>query len=91
VLDEDLAHEARRNGEEVGAVFKADGFEAAEVDVSFVHEGGCLKDVAGPLAAEVGRSDPFQFGVEKASDLIERIFIAFLPLIQEFGDLRIHG
>jgi hypothetical protein len=86
VIDEDAAHGAGGDGEEVVAVDEVDFGVGLEAEVGFVDEGGGGEGVAGAFAAELLAGDGAELGVELVDDLIERRSIAVLPGVEESCD-----
>jgi len=83
VVDQDLAHGAGGDSEEVGAVFEIDGC-ADELDVGFVDEGGGAKGLIAPGGTEAIGGEGFQLGMDVGQERVKGLFVALAGTVKEF-------
>ena len=83
MVDQDLAHGAGGDGEEVGAVFEIDGC-ADELEVGFVDEGGGAEGLVAPGGAETVGSEGFQLGMDVGQEGVKGLFVALARAVEEF-------
>jgi hypothetical protein len=87
VVDQDLAHQASGQGEEMSAVAELDSFEADEFHERLVYEAGGLKRSARSLAPQLSVRDLVEFLVYEGGERMERAFVASPMGPQEIGDV----
>jgi hypothetical protein len=91
VVNEDPAHDLRRNPEEVPVILPVDGVLFDEPEVCLVNERGGLQRVAPTFAAKLSKGDPTPFGVDERQQSIERISIAATPRFEQPRDVVVDG
>jgi len=69
VVDEDVAHGAGGDAEEVGAGMGVEVAGVGEAEIGLVNEGGGGEGVAGGFAAEEGAGDAAEFVVDEGEEL----------------------
>lgn len=90
VVDEDVAHGAGGDAEEVGAGVGVEVVGVGEAKVRFVDKGGGGEGMAGRFAAEEGAGDAAEFVVDEGEELFARLFIAFAKAEEKLRD-GLHG
>lgn len=88
VVDEDQAHKAGGEGEEVLTVLEIGFALGQELEVEFVDERGGLEGVAGAFGAKVRFGDAPELGVDGGQDLLEGLLIAIVPFSEQRGYVR---
>ena len=94
MIDQHLAHQSRRKGVELAAIFKGCVFFFGQPDPGLVNQCRWLQRWLGMLAPEVALGDFAQFGIDRACRGVERCTIALSPLRQQlcYVALRVrHG
>ena len=91
VVDEDVAHHLRGDGEEVGAVLPVHVLLPDEPQEGLVHQGGGLERMSAPLAVDVAVGEAMKRVLDQRQELAERRFIAVSPLLQQAGHERRRG
>jgi hypothetical protein len=86
VVDQDLAHETRGDGYEMGAVFGVDWTLLDEAEISLMNQSGAAEGVVRALAAQVAMGNGSQFAINQRHEYIEGRLIPVTPSKQEFGN-----
>jgi len=86
VLDEDAAHLAAGEGEEVGGVVHGDLFAEEEADDGFVDEGGGLEGVVVAFVAEEVAGDGAEGGVDEGEEAVEGVGFVATDRGEQGGD-----
>jgi hypothetical protein len=86
VIDEQAAHDARRNPEEVGATLTPDPVLPDEFEIRLVDERRRLERLRTMLPAQVVRSQPSQLVVDQRKQLVEGVTAAGAPFVKEARD-----
>jgi hypothetical protein len=86
VVDQDLAHETRSDGYEMGAVFGVDWTLLDEAEISLMNQSGAAEGVVRALAAQVAMGNGSQFAINQRHEYIEGRLIPVTPSKQEFGN-----
>jgi hypothetical protein len=79
MIDQNVPHHARRDRQEMRAIFPGDRLTLDQTDVRLVHEDGSLKRVPLALAGQTAKGDPMQFPVDERNQPGEGILVAFSP------------
>ena len=79
MIDEDLAHQSRRHGHEMGPALERHPVPVHEAQVDLVDERGRLKGVARLLVSQVGARDLLQFGIHQRDETLQRHGVALAP------------
>lgn len=87
VVDEDPAHEAGGEAEEVAAVFEAEFALFEEAEVELIDESGGLHEAAGAFAAAEGGGDVAEAGVDLFEEGREGGLVTGFPLTQQERDV----
>ena len=87
VVDEHLAHGARRRAEEVRAVLPAGGRVADEAHVGLVHQGRGVQRVVRALVAQALPRDDQQLLVDQRQELLRGLRAARAHVLQHARDL----
>lgn len=91
VVHEDLAHAARRDGEEVGATLELGPLTPHEPEIGFGDQICRTEGMALPFTSQMTGGQPPQLVVDQRRDLVECCEIAALPRAQELSEvLRSH-
>jgi hypothetical protein len=88
MVDQHVAHRARRRGEEVAPVPERRQLAAEDPQVGLVDQGGRLQGVRGPLPADLPPRDPVQVRVDPRQQVGLRRGVAGLRPPEQGGDLR---
>ena len=72
----------------MGTVLPTDVLPVQQANERFVHEGRCLKHVAGTLAPEIPAGKLAKLRVDERYELVESGTVAFSPGDEQFRDLR---
>jgi hypothetical protein len=88
VIHEQVAHDARRDREEVCAVLPFEVLLVDEAQVSFVDERRRLQGVARGLPAQVAPGDAAQFVVDHRQQLVECALITLTPSHEQLSYFR---
>lgn len=86
VVDQDLAHGPRRNGEEVPAIRRGDGSAAYQFEVCFVDQRSWHERMAGPLRPERVLGGEPELSVDERKKLVERGGIAVADAGEQLGN-----
>ena len=86
LLDENLAHRAGGDPEEVRAVVRIEGPRPHEPDPRLVGERGRLERLAGPLPPELLTREPAQFRVDDLGERVGRRRVARAGRVEQPGD-----
>jgi hypothetical protein len=78
-VDDDAAHRARGQRDEVGTVDDRRGRPPREPDVRFVDECGWAQGLAGPQPRELAPRQPAQLVIDQAEDFVDRSRLAPPP------------
>src|SRR5207245_8501739 len=76
VVDQDVAHDAGRHGEEVAPVFPLEPVETRELQVGLVDEGRGVEGASRPPSCELAAGEPAQVVVDQWDQPVES---ALLP------------
>jgi hypothetical protein len=87
VVDEDPAHDLRRNTEEMRTILPVDAPLIDEPDVHLMNESRWRQRVVGPLVPELARGNPTKLRIDQWQHLIERSSIAATPIGEQHGDI----
>ena len=87
LVDEDVAHDLRRHGEEVRAILPADALPVHQPQVGLIDERRRLKDVSGPLARHVARGETMQLLLDERRQDVERALVAAAPRDEQLRDI----
>ncbi len=87
VVDDDLAHRARREREEVPAVVRRDALVLRESQVGLVHDGRRVQRAA--RSPELPPGEISQVGVDEGEEGAERGGVSGAQLGEEAGDVRL--
>ncbi len=91
VVDQDLAHQARRDREQVTAIGARDRIRARKPQPGLVDQSGGLQRVVPALGPEHLLGEPVQFGIQAFDEAIARAGIPVAPVRQQFGDALGHA
>jgi hypothetical protein len=91
VVDEDLAHGAGGDAEEMRAVLPVDRAAADELEVGLVDEGRGLERVPRALVPEIGAGAAAQLVVHEREERVERTRVSGAPPPEELRDLSGRG
>ena len=72
VVGEDAAHDAGCHGKEVGAILPAWAALSRQLEVRFVNQGRGLQGMAGPLRAQVPRSQTLEIAIDTGNQIAFR-------------------
>ena len=86
VVHQDLPHDARHEGQEVGAAREVGRRVLEEANKGFVDQRGWLEGMAGWLVAKEGTSDSVQFAIDEGQELIDGGIVAGGQPLEEEGD-----
>jgi hypothetical protein len=86
MVDQDLTHNARHEGQEVSASREVGRRVLEEANKGFVDQRGWLEGMAGWLVAKEGTSDSVQFAIDEGQELIDGGIVAGGQLLEEQGD-----
>jgi hypothetical protein len=84
VVDQDLSHQARRDGDEVRAILRGGRPSVEEPEVGFVDQGFGFERVRATLAAQVAVRDGAQLVVDERHQRVQRGLVARAPLDEQF-------
>ncbi len=87
-IDENIAHDAGRHGEEVGAALKRSSFRAGHAEVGFVDEAGGTER-NGPSAAKVAGGEFLELRVEDGDKLLAGIGVPLAGFAQQHRDIHL--
>ena len=85
VVDQDVPHHPRGEGEEMGPVLPDDLPAVEEAQEELVDEGGRLEGVRRPLSPELGCREGAELPVDEGNELLERPILSGPPLLQNGG------
>jgi hypothetical protein len=88
VIDEDAAHDLRRDTKEVRAIPPIDLALVDEPDVRLMDQGCWLQGVVGPLTPKLAPGHPAELGVDEWQQLTERSAVAATPIAEQRRDVR---
>ena len=91
VIDQNVTHHLRADGEEVCAVLPVESLLTREFQVCLVNKCSCLQRVTGALLAHLALSDPPEFHLDEREELVERRPVAFAPIGEQLGDFLRRG
>ena len=80
MIDENVPHHARRDRQEMRAIFPGDRLPLDQTHVRLVHEDCGLKRVPLPLAGQTAKGDPMQFPMYERNQTGEGTLVAFSPI-----------
>jgi hypothetical protein len=86
VIHEDAAHDARGDGEELGAIRPRDPPLVDEPEIGFVDEPRGTQGVSGRLPAELPARDATQLLIDERHEDIRRALIAVAEPEEQLGD-----
>ena len=86
VFHQDLAHEVRRDAEEMGAIFPLRRRIAGESHERFVDEGRALQGVAGAFAAKITMRQAAHFVVDQRHERLQRFLVSGTPSDKQFSN-----
>jgi len=86
-VDQDVADEARDEGEKLGAVLPIDGAEVEQPEVDLINEGGGFQAVGIAFVAAVAAGDAAEFGQQAIGEAVERAIVSGSPGTQQNCDL----
>jgi hypothetical protein len=86
MVDKNLAHDARRDSEEVSTILIVGLILPGQTEVGFVDQGGPLESVARALAAEAGIGETAQFRVDDREQPVHSGSIAGFHLAEQLRD-----
>ena len=87
VIDEDPAHDLRRDTKEMRAILPIDQALVDESDVGLMDQGRRLQGVVGALAPKLARGHPAELRVDEWQQLGERSPVATTPIAEESRDV----
>ena len=90
MIDQDLAHQARRHAHEVQAVLPVDAVEPAQAHVGLVHQRGGLQGVVAAFVGQLATGDRAQLRIDQGDQPIARRKVAPPPRRQQSGELLGH-
>ena len=82
IVDQDAAHQARCDGEEVRAVLPVDLALVDEFQIGLVDQSRGLQCAIAPFTGHVARGDHVQLVVHQRHQAIEGIAVAALPVLK---------
>jgi hypothetical protein len=82
MIDEDVAHDARRNSEEVGASLPLHALAVDQPQVGFVDERCRLERVSCTLLRHLPARNPTQLRVDERRQAVQRIAVSLAPCQQ---------
>lgn len=88
MIDEDPAHQLRRNAEELRTVLPGRASLIDQAHVQLVYERRRRERVIGTFPPELARRDPPQLAIDDGEQAIERARISFRPSQQEPCNVR---
>ena len=87
VIDEDPAHDLRRDTEEMRAILPIDLTLVDEPDVHLMDESRGLQGVIGPFVPELAHRHAAELRIDERQQLIERSPVAATPIAEQRGDV----
>jgi hypothetical protein len=91
VIHQNAPDHLRGDAEEVRAVLPLDTALVDQAQIGFMHQGGRLQGVVGPLAPQIPRGKAAEFIVDNGRELLERLLLALAPIRQQLGDVGRHA
>jgi hypothetical protein len=88
MVQQHLAHHARRRREEMGAVPPLHLMELRQLQIGLVDQRGGVERVVGPLAAESPTGNPLELVVDDGKHRVERGSLALGVLPEQPGQIR---
>jgi hypothetical protein len=83
VVDEDLAHDAGDELQEMSAILNGREVLFAKPQVSLVDERGSLQSMGGPFSAEAGIGEAAKFRVNDGKEPIEGLFVSGMGRVEK--------
>jgi hypothetical protein len=80
MVNQDVSHHLRADGEEVGAVLPVESLLTGEFQIRLVDQCGRLQRMTGTLLAHLALRDTAEFGVYEREEFVERRPVAFSPI-----------
>jgi len=87
VIDQDPAHDLRRDTKEVGSILPIDLTLVDQPDVHLMNEGRRLQGVVGSFAPQLPRGNAPELRVDERQQLIERGPVAATPIAEQRRDV----
>ena len=84
IVDQNLAHKARGDGDKVSAILGVDGPMVNETEIGFMDEGGAAERVIGAFPAEEAVSEVVKFVVDQGNESLKGFRIPLSPADEEF-------
>src|SRR5438876_11664565 len=92
MVDQNAAHDVRRNPKEVCAVLPCDAVLVYQSKIRFVDQGSGLQSVVWTFAAKVACRHSVKFVVDGGKKLVQNAFVPLSPLYQQSGHfVRFHS
>ena len=91
VIDQDVSHHLCADGEEVCAILPVKSLLTRQLQISLVHERGCLQRMTRALLAHLSLGNPAEFRMYERQELIQCGTIAFTPVGEQLGDFVRRG
>src|SRR5262249_4861608 len=95
VVDENLSHEPRRDGEKVGSALKAERLQPGQAQVRLVHERCALQRVVRALLPKLRVCQPSQLLVDERQESVQGFAVTRSLSLQQLGHLigrlMLHG
>ena len=79
MIHQDLAHQPGGHAQEVRPVLPVDAGLIHQPQIGFIHQGGGLQGMAGPLAAHGAVGDAPEFALDEGNRLVQTLPVASLP------------
>ena len=87
VIDQDPAHDLRRDTKEMRSILPIDLALVDEPDVRLMNEGRRLQGVVGPLAPKLARGNAAKLRIDEWQQLVERSPVAATPIAEQRRDV----
>jgi hypothetical protein len=87
VIDQDPAHDLRRNTKKMRSILPIDLALVDEPDVRLMNKGRRLQGVVGPLVPKLARGHAAELRIDEWQQLIERSPVAATPLAEQRRDV----
>src|SRR5689334_6307585 len=88
VIHQNLPHELRCHGEEVGTILPLWEVLRDHAHIGFIDQGSALQCVAGTFSLQIMTRDAAQFVVNQRKKRVEGLAVSSTPANQQFCDLR---
>jgi hypothetical protein len=91
VIDQDPAHDLRRDTKEMRAIPPIDLALVDEPDVHLMHKGRWLQGMVGPLVPKLARGNVAELRIDEWQQLIQRSLVAATPIAEQRRDVARRG